>query len=152
MTIGDSDRSKETAITDLAATPSGKRLISPWILGALTTVPLLFTVGFALAAVAYTVAPPDPGGDLPENANVAFIFYTVLTATITALGVAVVVGLVRRWHWSRPLGVLMMLAATGLICVGIGTGLDSNFFGSVAGGGVAVTTCVATITLIATGR
>lgn len=139
-------------MTDLGAAPAKRRLISPWILGALTAIPLLFTVGFALAAGALTISPPDPGDDLPENANLAFLSYTAITGTITVLGIAVVVGLVRRRRWSRPLGVLVTLAASGLIGLGIGTGLDSNFVASLVGGGAALAACLATTTLIATGR
>lgn len=139
-------------MTDLGATPAQRRLISPWILGALTAIPLVFTVGFAVAAVAFTIWPPDSGDDSPENANPAFLFYTAITGTIAVLGFAVIVGLARRRRWSRTLGVLVMLAASGLICLGIGTGLDSNLAGSLAGGGVALAACLATTALIATGR
>lgn len=136
----------------LAVAGSGRRLISPWIVGALTAIPLVFTAGFAVATVAFTIWTPRPDDDLPENANLAFVFYTAVTGTITVLGIAVVVGLVRRRRWGRLLGVSVMLAASGLICLGIGTGLDSNVVGSLVGGGAALAACLATIALIATGR
>ena len=83
-------------MTPIAPARPGRQLISPWIVGVLTAIPLVFTVAFALTAVALTISPPSPDDDLPENANLAFLFYTAVTGTITVLGIAAVVGLVRR--------------------------------------------------------
>lgn len=139
------------------SSPSGQPsaappLISPWLIGVLTALPLLATVGFALGAIGLTLNPPEPGDDLPEGANIAFVFYTALTASVTALGVAIVIGLSRRRRWARVLGVIVLLAASGLILLGIGTGLDSNLVGSLVGGGIALVACLATAALVATGR